>query len=278
MTMITENSEEWIAEISALAVSAGNIAMDYFGKEVAFSEKSDHSPVTLADCAIEKVLLEGIKKTLGNIQIISEEANGTSLPTTLEESFFLLDPLDGTRHFINGEKEFTVNIGLIENSTPVMGIVYAPALGDIFIADTKTAKHGICQSGQKFSMDDMNPISTRNGDKKQLVMVTSQSHHSPESDNMAARLAVSQRMRFGSSLKFCRIAQGKADFYPRFGRTMEWDSAAAHAIINAAGGTVLDMKGNPLRYGKLEQGLANPHFLALGDKALTSHILQEKEK
>ncbi|MEM9840412.1 MAG: 3'(2'),5'-bisphosphate nucleotidase CysQ, partial [Pseudomonadota bacterium] len=180
-----------------------------------------------------------------------------------------VDPLDGTKDFLKGTDEFTVNIALIVDGEPVAGVVTVPATGTLYVGEV-----GKGATRQAYDFDtgepkgDPEPISVREKPESGLIAMTSASHGNEETQKMLERLGVADVMPAGSSLKFCAIADGRADIYPRLGRTMEWDTAAAHAVLRAAGGEVYvfdnQERGAPLRYGKEERGFDNPHFLAIG--------------
>ena len=193
------------------------------------------------------------------------------MPDRIEDKFFLLDPLDGTKEFINKRTDFTVNIGFIYKSTPVSGIVYAPALKRLFFTLGDKAYETYIAPEDK-NIDDTDALNFILSKAKQihvrpkpdngLVVVASRSHLSSDTKAFLKNLDVKEIVSAGSSLKFCILATGEADIYPRHGRTMEWDTAAAHAILSAAGGVVHDIDGALLSYGKIERGLDNPHFIA----------------
>ena len=223
--------------------------------------KADASPVTEADEAAERILMPRLSALLPGVPVISEEAQGG--PDAHQHGgarFWLVDPLDGTKEFVARRDEFTVNVGLIENGRPVLGVVAAPALGLLFAAAGPNTAQGGFVGGP------LRPISVRAAPAEGLVVLTSRSHESSQrvSDYLAP-LKVADRQLIGSSLKFCRIAEGTADLYPRFGNTSEWDTAAGHAVLEAAGGSVMTFDGAPLRYGK--EKFLNPGFVAKGRAA-----------
>jgi 3'(2'),5'-bisphosphate nucleotidase len=254
-----------IAEIAAAALAAGRAitAIEKRGFQVA--EKADSSPVTEADARAEKIILTRLHDIAPEIPVISEEAAVTGLPGKAPRRFFLVDPLDGTREFIAGNGEYTVNIALIDDGRPVMGCVLAPSLGRLFIGAGR---------GQSFvaaapDLEDeaaepgnWRPIKPRKPASDALTALASRSHRDSETESYLARIGVTDTISVGSSLKFCWLAQGKADLYPRFGPTMEWDTAAGQAVLEAAGGCVLTEDGTPLAYGKADAGFRNPPFFA----------------
>ena len=261
--------DNMIQVLVAASVAAGREIMAVYADPAhACAVKADSSPVTEADTRAEAVILRALREAFPTIPVVAEEeASEGRLPPTLDR-FFLVDPLDGTREFINRNGEFTVNIALIENGVPVLGVVYAPAIGDIFTGSRSGARRGRVTGGV---VGPLSPISTRPA-PRHLVAVGSRSHGSDETARWLERFDVDRFVSSGSSLKFCLVAAGEADIYPRFGRTMEWDTAAGDAVLRAAGGIVTDPEGRPLRYNKRNQDadvdFANGHFIAYGDPAL----------
>ncbi|KQQ79039.1 3'(2'),5'-bisphosphate nucleotidase CysQ [Aureimonas sp. Leaf324] len=250
--------------LCALALEAGACILRHYRPDVAVVTKGDGSPVTQADGEAEAIILEGLARLAPDIPVVAEEEAAAGRCPDASARFFLVDPLDGTREFITGNGEFTVNIALIESGVPVLGVVYAPALGRLFAGGPEGAW---CRNGE----DGRDPMRVRAAPGP-LTVVGSRSHGSAETADFLERLPVAGFAACGSSLKFCMLAAGEADFYPRFGRTMEWDTAAGDAILRAAGGCVTTCDGQPLRYGKRQQAhdadFANPHFLAFGDPAI----------
>ena len=255
----------------SLALKAGKNAMLYFHNDIDVETKSNDSPVTIADREGEEIIIRGIKSQFSKIQIIGEESSENGLPDTIEDKFFLLDPLDGTKEFINKRTDFTVNIGFIDKSAPVSGIVYAPALNRLFFTlDNKAYETNIAPDDK--IIDDIDALFSTLSKAKEirvrpkpddgLVVVASRSHLSPDTEAFLKSFTVKEIVSAGSSLKFCLLATGEADIYPRHGRTMEWDTAAAHALLCAAGGIVHDIDGTILSYGKIARGLDNPYFIA----------------
>ena len=247
------------ARLRALALEAGAAIMRvYDAGPVVAASKADDSPVTAADLAADAVIVAGLRETWPDIPVVTEERAETH--GELEEAtHFLVDPLDGTREFIERRGDFTVNIALIERGEPVAGIVYAPAVGRLF----RTAVGGgAVEERAPFAADAAHPIAVARPDDAGLRVVASKSHRDAATDAYIARYAVAAFKSAGSSLKFCLLAAGEADLYPRLGRTMEWDTAAGDAVLRAAGGRVLRLAdGAPLCYGK--PGRANPHFVAV---------------
>jgi 3'(2'), 5'-bisphosphate nucleotidase len=219
--------------------------------------KADRSVVTAADHAAEAIILAGLQATLPGCVVVAEEAIAAGAVVSAAEEFWLVDPLDGTQEFAHGSDDFAVNIGLVRQGRAVLGVVGRPATGEIF--------GGIVGSGAwcQASSGTRTPISARLPPPEGLTVVASR-HHGDRArlDAYLAGRAVARTVNLGSSLKFCRVAEGQADLYPRFGRTMEWDTCAPQAVLEAAGGSVLTMDGQTLRYGK--PGWDNPWFVCWG--------------
>jgi len=245
-----------VETIRALALQAGAEIMRFYATDFEVERKDDKSPVTDADRAADAIIVAGLKARFPDIPVVTE-ARAASHDAADAARFFLVDPLDGTREFISRNGEFTVNIALIENGAPMLGVVYAPAVDRLFYtrgprdAVEEPAPHdpGTCRA-----------LTVSSADNAALRVVASRSHRDPATDAYIGRYRVSAFHSAGPSLKFCLIATGEADLYPRLGRTMEWDTAAGHAVLAAAGGKVDRLDGGPLIYGK--PGLDNPHFIA----------------
>lgn len=250
----------------AIAIDAGLVIDRLFRDGCAVTAKADRSPVTEADNAAEAIILAGLRAAAPDLPVIAEEEAAAGRIPQVGDVFALVDPLDGTREFVAGRDEFTVNIAIVERGVPVSGVVYAPAKGVLWAGDANGAWRA-CVDGVGV-MTDRRPIGVRAVPPGGLVVVASRSHGSPETDEFLTAFDVAERVSAGSSLKFCLVAEGKADLYPRFGRTMEWDTAAGHAVVRAAGGRVLTLDGVPLAYGKSARGYDNPDFVVLGDAAL----------
>lgn len=255
-----------LSQLVAVAIRAG-VLINTLRRELDdWDHKADGSPVTAADRGAEDVIVEGLERLDPGATIIAEERISTGETKPVAPSrFYLVDPLDGTKEFVKGRDSFTVNIGLIENGEPVLGVVIAPALDEGFAADAGGA-YGFRVDGDRAV--DIRPIRARKPGPR-LTVVTSKSHMTPKTDQYLSRFEVGERKSYGSSLKFCRLAEGVADLYPRVGRTMEWDTAAGDAILRRAGGFVRGFDGRPLAYGKVdtpgEDAFANPDFVAFGD-------------
>ena len=251
--------------LADIAFEAGLEILEVYRTDFAVEQKDNDSPVTEADKRAEAIILKRLRDLAPEIPVIAEEAASEGhLPET-GERFFLVDPLDGTREFINRRDEFTVNIALVEHGEPVAGVVFAPALGMMAVADGPAAgRMAMLGAGETVADAAWQPIHTRDVPAGGPVAVASRSHRDAETDAFLVSQGVTETRSAGSSLKFCLVARGEADVYPRFGRTMEWDTAAGHAVLRAAGGCVLTTDGSPLRYAKRERGYDNPAFIAWG--------------
>ncbi len=245
-----------IEQLVATAEGAGHAILQVYQTDFDVRGKNDSSPVTDADERAERIILEGLASQAPGIPVVAEESVAAGrLPDISAGRFFLVDPLDGTREFISRNGEFTVNIALIENARPVLGVVHLPALSQTYWTDGSAAF-------RREGTGPVSPVRCRRPDADGLVVVASRSHRDSSTDDYLADLPVKELVAAGSSLKLCRVAEGAADLYPRLGRTMEWDIAAGQAVLEAAGGSVRTLDGEPLRYGK--DGLDNPHFVARG--------------
>ena len=243
-----------------LALSAGREIMSIYATDFSSHTKNDLSPVTDADEAAEKIILAGLAMLDPATPVISEEAASAGRIPQVANRFYLVDPLDGTREFVSRNGKFTVNIARIENGSPVMGVVYAPAIRRIFWGEVaKGAAEGKVADDGSVSWK---KLLVRQCPREGAIVVASRSHRDHATEDYLKTVKVAKLVSAGSSLKFCLIAAGEADLYPRFGRTMEWDTAAGHAVLLAAGGKVLNSDGQPLSYGKRERGFDNPGFIA----------------
>jgi 3'(2'),5'-bisphosphate nucleotidase len=230
-------------------------------------KKADQTPVTEADRAAEAIIFKHLATFAPGVPVIAEEACAAGHIPAVGGAFFLVDPLDGTREFVKGGNDFTVNIGLIRDRLPVLGLVLAPATGDLY---------GGVAGGGAWTVSDAfrhpsarHPIAVRPAPADGMLIVASKSHRTPETDAYIARYPAGGIVAAGSSLKFCTLAEGKADLYPRLGTTMQWDTAAGDAILRAAGGKVVTMDGAALRYGPGAaagaEAYRNPWFVAAAD-------------
>jgi len=253
-----------LAVLERLALTAGGAVMDVFCCDFDVKRKEDASPVTEADRAAEKIILQGLRLAFPDIPCVAEEETADGLcPADPGDMFFLVDPLDGTREFVERRGEFTVNIALVRNGVPEIGVVYAPASRRFFAG--RPGRADAIEVSPDHREIDRHVIAVRNG-APPLTVVASRSHSNAETERYIRNLGVAEIVSIGSSLKFCMIASGEADVYPRFSRTMEWDTAAGDAVLRAAGGMTRTMDGKPLTYGKRNQpgeaDYANPSFIA----------------
>jgi len=264
---------EWtsvlLPEVVALAKQAGDAIMAvYRSGDIGATNKADDSPLTLADLASHRIIVEGLAKLAPDIPILSEEAANISYAQrNAWARFWLVDPLDGTKEFIKRNGEFTVNIALIENGVPVLGVVYAPVLDTCYYAarDVGAFVQHAAVAAQVISVK-------RIADGEPIKVVASRSHSDARTAALLERLGDHRCVSMGSSLKLCLVAAGEAHFYPRLGPTMEWDTAAAHAVVIEAGGTVCDSNGTELHYNKPD--LHNPEFFVchVEEKQLLSKL------
>lgn len=233
--------------------------------------KADRSPVTAADEASEAVIVQGVARVLPGVQVIAEESVGRSPPTHIDKTFVAVDPLDGTKEFIAGRDEFTVNLAIVDHGVPIAGIIAAPAQGSIWrgIVGGKAERLRLKPGAAPAEASERTFIHTRPAPDR-LVVATSRSHLDQATENFLAGLAVAKRFACGSSLKLCYVAQGDVDIYPRLAPTREWDIAAGYAIVRAAGGVVIDPQGGPLRFGRIGEKFLVPGFIAWGDPAKAS--------
>jgi 3'(2'), 5'-bisphosphate nucleotidase len=244
--------------------------MAHFHEGAEVTLKDDLSPVTRADHDAEAIILAALSRFAPDVPVVSEEASGAATGN-LGTRFFLVDPLDGTKEFIQRRSDFTVNVALIDDGRPRFGLVYAPArsLLAVTIAESKAVEAELAPDKAGADLDRLapRPLHVRSPTPAGLVAVVSHSHLDAETEAFLAKLKIARRSSAGSSLKFLLVARGEADVYPRFGPTMEWDIAAGQAVLEAAGGTVVTADGKPFRYGKVEAGLRNPSFIAWGQVA-----------
>ncbi len=247
-----------------IASEAGKVIMGFYSPKVNITTKADGSPVSEADIAAERVIREKLDRLLPGIPIIAEESFDPKACDQSPDLFVLVDPLDGTREFISHNGEFTVNIALIERGRPVAGCVYAPALNRMYLGGASAFRADVRPGDPMPPLERMDRLTTQAYPASGLRAVASRSHLDPQTEALLSRLPVASRTSAGSSLKFCVMAQGDADVYPRLAPTMEWDTAAGHAVLAAAGGCVLGADGSPLRYCKAAAGFRNDSFVAWG--------------
>lgn len=248
-----------LARVREIVLDAGKLVMAVYATDFAVRGKDDASPVTQADEEAERLILTALRQLTPDIPIVAEEEAAAGKIPEIAGRFWLVDPLDGTKEFINRNGEFTVNIALVKNGAPVLGVVFAPALDRLFAGTIGGDCYVEDAAGRR-------PIRVRSVPAEGLTVVASRSHGDAAAlDAFLGGRPVAALTNAGSSLKLCLVATGEADLYPRLGRTMEWDIAAGHAVLSAAGGQVTDLAGARLRYGK--PGFDNPHFVASGESA-----------
>lgn len=245
----------------AASVAAAEVINDVYSRPIESEIKSDGSPVTEADAAAEKVILGYLNAT--GIPVLAEESVAAGFIPELGSRFFVVDPLDGTKEFIKRNGEFTVNIALVEDGRPVLGVVLAPVTGDVFFGGDGAAFVARMTGGD---VVDRRPI--RVADTLPLRVVASRSHGHVALQSLCDTFSVGEDVSVGSSLKFCLLARGDAQLYPRFTPTSEWDTAAGQAVLEAAGGVVLTLDGNALAYGKAAHRYLNPYFVAASNADL----------
>ena len=254
--MTTTVTTDLIEALVELAIRAGEEILDVYEAGGGAVTKSDGSPVTEADTRAEAVILAGLAELTPDIPVLAEEKVAAGdIPDVSGGPFWLVDPLDGTKEFISRNGEFTVNIALVDDGVPVCGVVHLPALGSTYIGSTDAG-------AQIRDGDGTRDLHVRAVPDDGYDVLTSRSHSDQATEDFLARIHVRERVSAGSSLKFCRVAEGAADLYPRLGRTMEWDTGAGHAVLLAAGGVACTLQDEPLRYGK--DGHDNPSFVAYG--------------
>ena len=257
-------------ELTLIASQAAAAILSIHASALNPRDKPDRSPVTAADEASEDVILKGLSRLLPGVPIVSEEATALRAPAAPGELFFLVDPLDGTREFIAGEIEYAVNIALIRNGLPIVGVIAAPAMGIIWrgVVGQDAERMRLKPGAAVAAATERAVIRTRPRPRKGLLTaMTSRSHPEPHTSAYLDRMADVQRIVCGSSLKFCRIAEGAADVYPRLVSLSEWDVAAGHALVSAAGGIVTTIDGQALTYGHPNFRL--PPFVAWGEASVS---------
>lgn len=258
-TLSPEAREKLLVQMVAAAREAGALIMRHYAGDIERRQKADKSPVTVADEEAELLILKRLAEAAPEIPVVAEESAAAGAKVDVSGGvFFLVDPLDGTKEFLNRNGEFTVNIALIERGAPAAGVVFAPAIGRLFWGS----------NGQAFEEHGKRPartITTRTVPADGMTAIASRSHRDRLTDEYLEHYPIRDLLAAGSSLKFCVIAAGEADIYPRHGTTMEWDTAAGHAVLVAAGGRVTRLDGKtPLTYGNTKENFTNPSFVAWG--------------
>jgi 3'(2'), 5'-bisphosphate nucleotidase len=249
-----------LANVVKLAHQAGDAILSVYSEQFEVTHKTDQSPLTVADLRSHEIISKGLRALTPELPVLSEEASDISFEQRRQWTrYWLVDPLDGTKEFVSRNGEFTVNIALIDDHAPVLGVVHVPV--------TSTTYTGATGVGAFKQVDGQAPTPLRvcSPANSPLRIVGSRSHRGDSLDQYLPKLGPYELVAVGSSLKFCLVAEGSADFYPRFGPTSEWDTAAAQAVVEAAGGAVVKTNGEPLRYNT-KADLLNPHFLVYGDR------------
>jgi len=245
-------------QLGEMAFAAGDLILRFYKQPVRVTTKTDQSPLSEADHASHEHLVNALARLEPRWPVISEESSAEEKTAGLPaDRYWLVDPLDGTKEFLKGTDEFTVNIALIESRQPVIGVVVAPALSLAYYASRSVG------AWKRTRGEKSHPIRTRAAEPARMAVVASKDHAGPQVSKLLAGIPGAELKSMGSSLKFCLVAEGKADLYPRDLPTMEWDTAAAQCIVEAAGGLVCEWSGRPLRYGKKD--LRNPAIMTVGD-------------
>ncbi|MGL4398033.1 MAG: 3'(2'),5'-bisphosphate nucleotidase CysQ family protein [Hyphomicrobium sp.] len=271
--MTLSDSNSLTAALLPAVLEAGRIEMGYFQGGFAIENKADRSPVTIADREAEAVVLAALARVAPDVTVIAEEEVAAGRVPAAANRFFLVDALDGTRLFIEGKPEFSVNIALIDDARPIFGLIYVPPTGALYVTHDDGGSYETIiapnDSAAAASPSDVawQRLRSRTPDPADLLAFNSRSAGS-SAGPFLSELAVREARPVGSSLKFCLIARGDGDLYARIGKTYEWDTAAGQAILEAAGGSVATLDGRPLVYGKSGDGYLNPHFVAWGRQPL----------
>ena len=254
------STTQWIEPVVDLCQQAGAAILEIYNTDFEVEHKDDESPLTKADLASNAVLTQGLAAITPDMPLISEEAGLPAFATRREwHSYWLIDPLDGTREFVNRNGEFTVNVALIRDGKPVLGVVYVPVTGTTYLG---CEQHG---AERRTSDGAHERIAVAVTSQAPVRVVGSRSHRGDSLNAYLERIGDVELMPVGSSLKFCYVAEGSADIYPRLGPTSEWDTAAAQAVVEQAGGAVLELDGSPLAYNRKEN-ILNPYFLVVGPR------------
>lgn len=269
-TSIDSAERDRLARLFAdIASEAGAAAMEVYATDFQMRSKADSTPVSDADERAEEIILARLAREMPGVPVLAEEtASREGVAAQMADVFLLVDPIDGTKEFMKRSGDFTVNIALVEAKRPIAGCVYAPARGEMFLGGTSAWALRGFSAGSKLATAAASLITTRNYPPDGLIAVTSSSHLDAQTVAFLERLGVTKRTGIGSSLKFCLLASGEADVYPRWGPTMEWDTAAGHAVLQAAGGQVLQPDGQPFLYGDGANGYRNGPFIAWGRQPL----------
>ncbi len=271
--MVGSIDQKYLCEALVPAVlAAGACLLRHREAGIRPDQKADGSPVTIADQEAEDIITAALIRVSPDIPVIGEEAVSAGHAPVIRDRAYLVDALDGTREFIRGGEDFTVNVGLVVEGSPVFGLLLAPASGRLFATlgpeEAMEARVMPSRLGDDSTRPDWYSIRTAEPDPSALRVLCSRSHRSPETDAFLSQFHVAQEIGIGASIKFGLIAAGEADMYPRFGPTSAWDIAAGHAVLKAAGGTVTTVDGRPLRYLERAGDFLNPHFVAWAREGL----------
>ena len=267
MTITAQAAERHLDALTEIVMRAAAAILARPAADIERRLKKDQSPVTAADEVSEAIILEGVAHVLPSVPVVAEESVSRVAPGPLGSTFVLVDPLDGTKEFLAGRDEFTVNLAIVTGGVPIAGVIAAPAKGLLW----RGVVGGKAERMKLGSGGDAVAIRTRRAPDKWIV-ATSRSHMDPTTEALLARLPVGERFACGSSVKFCYAAQGEVDLYPRFSPTCEWDIAAGAAILAAAGGVVLDPQGRAIEFGRRTNEFLVPGFIAWGDPSKSSLI------
>lgn len=259
---MSDRNAALLPAVIALVEAAGRAILEVYAQDFEVERKDDNSPLTAADRAAHHILVDGLSALPERLPVLSEESAAIAWDERRQwQRYWLVDPLDGTREFVKRNGEFTVNVALIDARAPVLGVVYAPVLDYLCYASAGNGAWRRTRGGEPARLQTRRPAS------HPLTVAASRSHLDARTQALLDRLGPHERIGLGSSLKFCRVAEGEVDLYPRFGPTSEWDTAAAQSVLEEAGGAVIGIDGEPFRYNRGES-LLNPDFLALGDVSL----------
>lgn len=269
MSQVQDVAQTDLTELALdAALAAAQVIMEVYARPIHAVAKTDGSPVTEADAAAEAEIIARLAPS--GLPVLGEESVAAGIVPVLGERFFVVDPLDGTKEFIKRNGEFTVNIALVEHGRPTMGVVLAPATGEVFAGDARGAWQARMDNG---AIGPRQTISVRAQARPRIV--ASRSHGHAALEQLCRSLDVEADVSVGSSLKFCLLARGEAQLYPRFTPTCEWDTAAGQAVLEAAGGAVVTLDGAPMRYRKHQDGFLNPYFVAASSLALAQKAAGE---
>jgi 3'(2'),5'-bisphosphate nucleotidase len=273
-----DNPASLLPALTEIALQAGRVIMEVYAQDFEEIKKKDGSPVTVADHRAEALILEGLAALTPGIAIVAEEEVAAGRTPEIGPCFYLVDPLDGTRDFLERhDGEFTVNIALIENGAPIAGVVYAPGIGDLYAGAGAEAWRQKCDIASARPMGARLPLRVGIGAEGALRMLTSRRAKSERLDKFGAAIGPHQHDRLSSSLKFCLVAAGEVDVYPRFGQVSEWDAAAGDAVLRAAGGNVCRADGAPFLYGQSAPDFSVNGLVAYGGP-ITEQIVRHALK